>query len=575
VKKIKDIFSHIWKEILVLFLFIFLINNFIGKDETTINGDGIGYYDYLPSLFIHSDFIRNNKSVINDSTFYSRINSLNLYSNYKDRKLDKYPCGTALLQSPFFIMSYFNNQKSGKLNDGYQHTYQKTIFYAALFYLFLGVLFTKKLLLRLNIGDSTISFILLTLVLATSLTHYSNIDASYSHIYSFFSISTFLYFSKKYYDTFDFKQFFIACIFLGLIVLIRQINIIIIFALPILAGSWENFKKGIFHLSRHPLKLLSGFLIFISIVLIQSVVWYLQVGDLIVYSYQDEGFNFLNPQFYKILFSYKKGLFVYTPILFLAIISWLILLIKKEFYLVFTWGLFFVFLTYILSSWWCWDYGSSYGLRAYIEFYPIFFILIAYFLNGIKPILRNSIIAISLFTIPLNLIQTYQYKEFILHWVSMDKEKYWRIFLKTDDKFKGYVWKNNLNLKEYRIEKNCRLGKIFLKKHSTKMFELNSNSIKNFKNVSLIEISFENNFKESDSSKILVCINDKNKKSIFWHEINLIQFAEKDFNTSQIGKFDFKFEPIKLENQQILFYFFTQGEPIFLKNIEAKFLSFR
>lgn len=572
---IKVLFNNIWKEILILFLFIFLINNFIGKDETTINGDGIGYYDYLPSLFIHSDFIRNDKSVINDSTFYSRINSLNLYSNYKNRKLDKYPCGTALLQSPFFLMSYLTNKKSGELNDGYQHTYQKTIFYAALFYLFLGIFFTKKLLLSLKISDTTITFILLTLVLSTSLTHYANIDASYSHIYSFFSISAFLYFSKRFFETFSINQFLIACFLLGLIVLIRQINIVIIVALPLIAGSWENLKNGFFHLSKQPVKILYGFLTFISIVFIQSIVWYLQVGEFIVYSYQDEGFNFLNPQFYNILFSYKKGLFVYTPILFLAIISWFILLIKKEFYIVLTWGLFFIFLTYTLSSWWCWDYGSSYGLRAYIEFYPVFFIVIAHFLNGVKPFIRNSIITISLFTIPLNLIQTYQYKEFILHWVSMDKEKYWKIFLKTEDKFKGYVWKNNVNLKEYKIEKNINLGEIYLKKHSSKMLELNSDSIKNFKNVSVIEVSFENNFKESDSSKILVCINDKNKKSKFWHEINLIQFAEKDFNKSQIGKFDFNFEPIKLENQEILFYFFTQNEAINLKKIEAKFLSIR
>ena len=45
------------KERIEIFGFIFSINNYIGNVEKTINADGIGYYDYLTSIFIYNDFI--------------------------------------------------------------------------------------------------------------------------------------------------------------------------------------------------------------------------------------------------------------------------------------------------------------------------------------------------------------------------------------------------------------------------------------------------------------------------------------------------------------------------------------
>ena len=101
--KIQSFIKEIGSELLIIFLFIFLLNTLIGKEDVKINADGIGYYDYLPSLFIHHDFIRKDISVSKDLNYYKRINSLEIYNDYHNRKLNKYPCGTAILQSPFFI----------------------------------------------------------------------------------------------------------------------------------------------------------------------------------------------------------------------------------------------------------------------------------------------------------------------------------------------------------------------------------------------------------------------------------------------------------------------------------------
>jgi hypothetical protein len=100
-------------EALLIFLFIFTINNFIGNADKTINADAIGYYDYLPSIFIHKDFIRKDKPYADNISFYHRLDQFDhiSYVEYGDFKVNKYPSGTAILQTPFFLSEYFSSSK--------------------------------------------------------------------------------------------------------------------------------------------------------------------------------------------------------------------------------------------------------------------------------------------------------------------------------------------------------------------------------------------------------------------------------------------------------------------------------
>ena len=148
---------------------------------------------------------------------------------------------------------------------------------------------------------------------------------------------------------------------------------IVVLALPFLAGSWPVLKSGFLNVFKRPKFLALGLGTFLLIVAVQLYVWYLQTGDWLVYSYQNESFDFANPHFIEILFSYKKGLFVYTPIAFLAFVSITWFIKKEKRFIFWTWLLFFVLVTYILSSWWSWFYGCSFGLRAYIDFYGLIF----------------------------------------------------------------------------------------------------------------------------------------------------------------------------------------------------------
>jgi hypothetical protein len=337
-------FKNIIGEIAVIFLLIFSINNYLGNVNETIKADGVGYYDYLPSIFIHHDISRKDKPYVDSLHFYNRIDKIGAYTGYKTYKLDKYPCGTALLISPFFLCTYQTALIWDIKCTGYEYPFQRAVFYAAVFYFFLALLFFRKLLELFHIRKINILFLQLLMALATSVSNYIYYDSSFSHIYSLFAVSAFLYFAKSYFKTENTTHFIWVCLCLALIFLLRNINIIIILFIPFLADSSTNLKEKTIFIFKNPVKLSLSLLGMSAIIALQCILWHLQTGEFIVYSYTNEGFNFSAPMFTDILFSYQKGLFIYTPILFIGLFGLVRLIYKRHYYLVSTWLLFLQYL---------------------------------------------------------------------------------------------------------------------------------------------------------------------------------------------------------------------------------------
>jgi len=104
-------------------------------------------------------------------------------------------------------------------------------------------------------------------------------------------------------------------------------------------------------------------------------------GTYFYYSYPDEqGFYFNNPQLLNILFSWRKGWLIYTPVMAFSLIGIVMLFkIKRQFF----WPMIIYFLLswYVLSSWWSWWYGGGLSIRPYIDSYGIFSFGLAGFLT--------------------------------------------------------------------------------------------------------------------------------------------------------------------------------------------------
>lgn len=425
----------------ILFLSIILFwcsaNIRYGKENwrSLIDSDGKGYYSYLPAIFIYHDLNFGFFDTINEQYFKNRPQD---YRNvYKGKHIDKYYCGTAVVLSPFYFLGHTLSIINDQPLDGYSKYYCITINLAALCYTILGCLFLARWLRLYNITEINIALTLLLFVFGTNIYYYVVVEPSMSHLYSFFFVSLFIYYSSKWYHKPSAKNLVLIGFALAMITLIRPINIIIVLFMPFLAGNWEKYIQGFKNLLSFKLALIVACIIFTFIVSIQLIIYKIQTGDFIIYSYSQEGFHWTQPNMINLLFSYKKGLFLYTPILFISLVG-LLVFYKKNKFQFYSYVGFFLFLCYLLSCWWCWWYGGSFGMRAFIEYYFLFILPFAVTLESIgNHWIKKSYLTVAFLLLMVCQIQTYQARYYYIHYEEMTKEQYWRVFLRIDWVIKG------------------------------------------------------------------------------------------------------------------------------------------
>ncbi|MBC8319458.1 MAG: hypothetical protein H8E34_01915 [Bacteroidetes bacterium] len=403
-------------------------NNWVG----IIEADGKGYYAYLPAIFIYNDLNFGFFKEIEEEKYYNE----NLYYDYRSgaygKVINKYYCGTAIAELPFFLIAHLTANLWDIDADGYSKIYPVLISIAALFYLLIGLLYLDSTLIIYNKSEWQKSLTLITAVFGTNLFYYTVGEPGMSHVYSFAFISMFFYYSKQYFASFRKKYLIILAIILGLIVLIRPINGLIVFILPFAAGNLSNLKKGITIAVHYKWRLIYSLGSFIAIVGIQFIIYKVSTGHFFIDSYGEEGFNFRSPHFIDILFSYKKGLFLYTPLFLLSLTGGYFLWKNSRFEFYSLFG-FLILITYVFSSWWMWYYGGSFSSRVYVEYIPLFMILLAISLNGIKSkVTKRFYVGVVILLIVVCQIQTYQYRYYHIHWSDMNKEKYWDVFMRID-----------------------------------------------------------------------------------------------------------------------------------------------
>ena len=133
--------------------------------------------------------------------------------------------------------------------------------------------------------------------------NYVFVEPAMSHVYSWCFISGFLYFIKSFLLEHKARDFYWAALFLGIIILIRPINGIVVLSIPFIAQEMFHFRR--FFQVRLMLKSAA---IVLSIVSIQLLLWKVQTGNYFIHSYKNEGFYFANPELFNCLFSFRNGI---------------------------------------------------------------------------------------------------------------------------------------------------------------------------------------------------------------------------------------------------------------------------
>jgi hypothetical protein len=409
--------------------------------EKIVDSDGRGYYAYLPAIFSYHDldfryFFTGRLDVPIDYT----TNFLFIIDGHY---VIKYPPGVAVMLIPFYGLATLFSLLFGFEMNGYSFFYQIMVSLGAIFYCILGLRWMMELLKRMGVTSGLAIAVSVTMLFGTNLLNYVIHEPSMSHVYSFAAIAGFLVFIKRFIDSAEKKQLLYAAIALGLIILIRSVNGVIIFAVLFFFHDFQEIKKFVTNLFSDWTVLVKCVVAIVVIAAIQPFLWYLQNGHWFVWTYLGETFRWESPEILKVLFSYRKGWLVYTPFMLLLFPAFFYILYSRSIFRITGFLLFWVLLVYIISSWWCWYYGGSFGQRAFIEFYPVAGMCFSPMLVKIsKGKTIHLLSGVMFICVILNLIQSYQYKYHILHYDSMDKAKYWSVFLKTGKQYEWMVFIN-------------------------------------------------------------------------------------------------------------------------------------
>jgi hypothetical protein len=379
------------------------------KSETS-NGvltfDVLGYYLYLPATFIYKDV---KKLSFKDSLVQKYQLPGDFYQAYDGKsgnKVFKYSAGTAAMYLPFFAIGHFVAKLSDYPADGFSLPYQIAISLGGVLIVFLGGWFTRLVLLR-YFKENAVAISILILLVGTNYYQYASFDYTSPHTYLFFLMALLFWVTIKFYEDPDFKKAALLGIICGLAALMRPTDAIFIF-IPLF---WKiaDRKSHFIWLSKQWKYILVSGLVMGSIGFIQLAYWKYAAGTWLEYSYEDQGFSFLSPHFPNVLFSYRKGWFIYTPLMLISVFG-LIPLFKKWKNLFWPILILFAFHLWIVASWDIWWYGGGWGQRAMIDIYPAlaFPIAAAFQYAFSKKILTPISLAITGFGIFLNLFMTHQ-----------------------------------------------------------------------------------------------------------------------------------------------------------------------
>ncbi len=383
----------------IFFLLIFILSFLSAATIYTfklnfppIRSDGIGYYSYLPAIFIHKnlDFEPLLQEKFSEEGYVPESWGGIRYYEKTDKYIDKYPIGIAVMLLPFFLTAHLLTLVTGiNLEGGFSEFYQLSIGLAGILYFILGLFVLKKILDKYF--DSKVVYITLLLItFGTNLFHYGTYDATFSHVFSFFLINSFVYSTLKWHKKQSWKNTLLIGLLAGFIILVRPTNAFILLLFPLykissfknLAANYKLFSPD---KNRDKLKILIIVLIGIIILLPQFLYLKYATGGFFTFPYEDfEGFNFFRAEIGNVLFSVRKGLFFWSPILLFSIPG-LFLMFKnkdlKKFLLPFV--LILIIGTWIIFSWWHWPYGGSFGHRAFIDLFVFFALPLATFINWI------------------------------------------------------------------------------------------------------------------------------------------------------------------------------------------------
>jgi hypothetical protein len=344
-------------------------------------------------------------------------------------------CGWAILMLPFYLMAELWAAAGNYPTDGFSWPYQCMLASGSLIYAAAGFLLLRKVLLEF-FSDRIAALTLLLLVFGTNLYFMQTESVGSTHNLAFFLISAMLYFTIRFHRKISRLNAIGLSLSVALLGLVRPPDLV----LALVPLFWQAKQYGgiigklRFLFKEHRNIVLVAIAPAVFLFLLQIAYWKIVTGHFLVNSYRNpgEGFDWTDPHLFQLLFSYRKGWFLYTPLMLFALAGCVLWARSRRSGGNVSLTALVIFI-YAVSTWTTWWYAASFGQRAVVDAYPILAVGLGFFLlwaKGVKLYVMKTLLICCF--VALNLFQGWQMEHGILDLSQMTRKYYWSVFGQTE-----------------------------------------------------------------------------------------------------------------------------------------------
>jgi hypothetical protein len=341
-----------------------------GLAPTPVRSDAVSYYVYLPAVFIHGD---PSLTALAADCCGGQFPAYTAIIRWPATGawVNAHPIGVAVLVSPFFALADLLARWGNLPRDGFWGLHTHLSGLAGPAYLVVGLLLVARVLTR-TFRPRVVAATVVVLAFGTNLFHYATWDSLYSHVYAFCLLAALMAVLPAFYEAPSARTAAIVGALCGLLLLVRHTNALLLLVVPLyglvdgaalrrrLGWAWQN--RGVLALTAATAA---------CTVLPQLWLYHRATGRWLVSSYGHLWFRFDNPRIVAVLFSTQKGLFFWSPLLLVALAG---VLVTRGGARAWVPPLLVIFpiQTYLVASWHDWQFGASYGHRAFTDDLALF-----------------------------------------------------------------------------------------------------------------------------------------------------------------------------------------------------------
>jgi hypothetical protein len=379
--------------------------------DEPIRSDGYNYYLYAPSWIIYHDVTLEALAQDWNGGAYPQFSGIVRWPG-TNRWMNRLPVGVAVLMLPFVVVADLLTRWSNLPRDGFSLYYQHAAALAGLAYFLAGLALLRRTLSRYFSPDVTL-WTLVAITWGTNLFHYAVYDGTFSHAFSFASICALIELTDVWWQQPRAWHALALGVVGALIVLTRHTNALFLLLIPFWRlTSWSRVRDRISELWERRIAVSTIALVTAVLVAPQLAYYKWVTGQWIVnpYAIHGLGFTFATPHLAGALVSTERGLFFWSPVLLLSVAGLVVargwareVLIPSAAVLIVN--------AWVIASWTEWQYGASYGHRAFVDSLGLMAVFLAAFFAWTKehPRLVPGVCIATALAVTLSVIQMLQY----------------------------------------------------------------------------------------------------------------------------------------------------------------------